>query len=46
MGGRLTSGSDPITAYDITVINPLRFDYIEGSAENPGYGVQQAYKTK
>ena len=34
------------TAYNVTVINPLRRDYMEGSAENPGYGVQQAYKTK
>ena len=41
---RFSSGRD--TAYDVTVINPLRRDYIEGSAENPGYGVQQAYKTK
>ena len=39
-----SSGQDP--AYDVTLINPLRIIYIEGSAENPGHGVQQAYKTK
>ena len=38
--------SGPFTAYDVTVINPLRRDCIEGSVENPGYRVQQAYKTK
>ena len=39
-----SSGRD--TAYNVTVINPLRRNYMEGSVENPGYGVQQAYKTK
>ena len=41
---RYTSGKD--TCYDVTVINCLRSDMIERSAEEPGYAVAHAYRSK
>ena len=34
------------TALDVTVVNPLRNDYIEREAESPGYASDQASKRK
>ena len=34
------------TAYDVTVVNPLRLDLAKKSAEEPGFAVAQAYRSK
>ena len=34
------------TALDVTVVNPLRADFLEREAETPGFALDQAYKRK